>query len=225
MDLELENKVAVVTGANKGIGFAVTQALVKEGAYVVAGSLTTENLDRLDRVVAVPVNLMAADGPALLVQRTIDEHGHLTITDRKKELFKSSGGKWISPSRIETAIKRSIDIGQVMAFGNNMPHPAVLVAPNWDLIRHKLDMPDDTPTSTMAVDPHVRALMIREARDYTADLPRYEQIERVAILPRDLTIEDGELSPTLKIKRRVVEARYADLIAHAYAEDLHARTA
>jgi NAD(P)-dependent dehydrogenase (short-subunit alcohol dehydrogenase family) len=79
MDLELENKVAVVTGANKGIGFAVTQALVKEGAYVVAGSLTTENLDRLDRVVAVPVNLMAADGPALLVQRTIDEHGRLDV--------------------------------------------------------------------------------------------------------------------------------------------------
>jgi NAD(P)-dependent dehydrogenase (short-subunit alcohol dehydrogenase family) len=79
MNLELESKVAIVTGANKGIGLAITHALVAEGAYVVAGSLTTENLDGLDRVVAVPVNLVAADGPALLVQRAIDEHGRLDV--------------------------------------------------------------------------------------------------------------------------------------------------
>jgi NAD(P)-dependent dehydrogenase (short-subunit alcohol dehydrogenase family) len=79
MDLDLKNKVAVVTGANKGIGLAVTQALVAEGAYVVAGSLGTENLERLDRVIAVPVNLAAPDGPALLVQRAIDEHGRLDV--------------------------------------------------------------------------------------------------------------------------------------------------
>ncbi len=79
MDLKLADKVAVVTGANKGIGFAVTQALLAEGAYVVAGSLSTENLDDLDRVVAVPVNLVAANGPALLVQRAVDEHGRLDV--------------------------------------------------------------------------------------------------------------------------------------------------
>jgi NAD(P)-dependent dehydrogenase (short-subunit alcohol dehydrogenase family) len=79
MDLELADKVAVVTGANKGIGFAVTQALLGEGAYVVAGSLSTKNLDGLDRVVAMPVNLAAADGPALLVQRAIEEHGRLDV--------------------------------------------------------------------------------------------------------------------------------------------------
>jgi NAD(P)-dependent dehydrogenase (short-subunit alcohol dehydrogenase family) len=79
MDLELTDKVAVVTGANKGIGLAVTRALVAEGAYVVAGSRTTDNLDLLDRVTAVPVDLTAADGPALLVQRAIDEHGQLDV--------------------------------------------------------------------------------------------------------------------------------------------------
>ena len=68
-----------------------------------------------------------------------DERGHLVITDRKKELYKSSGGKWISPARIETAIKRSIYIGQVMAFGNDRPHPAALVAPNWDLVRNEVE--------------------------------------------------------------------------------------
>lgn len=153
----------------------------------------------------------------------LDASGHLVITDRKRELFKSSGGKWISPSRIETAIKRSIYIGQAMAFGNDRPHPAVLVAPNWELVRSKLELSAEMPTAEMSVEAQVRALMVREVETHTADLAKYEQVQRVAILPRDLTIEDGELSPTLKVKRRIVEARYAPLIAAAYADDLRTR--
>jgi NAD(P)-dependent dehydrogenase (short-subunit alcohol dehydrogenase family) len=79
MDLHLTDKVAVVTGANKGIGLAITKSLVAEGAYVVAGSLSVENLDALERVTAVAVDLLAADGPALLVQKAIDEHGRLDV--------------------------------------------------------------------------------------------------------------------------------------------------
>jgi NAD(P)-dependent dehydrogenase (short-subunit alcohol dehydrogenase family) len=79
MDLHLAGKIAVVTGANKGIGLAITQALADEGAYVVAGSLSTENLDRLDRVTAVPVDLLSKDGPAQLVQTALDEHGRLDV--------------------------------------------------------------------------------------------------------------------------------------------------
>jgi NAD(P)-dependent dehydrogenase (short-subunit alcohol dehydrogenase family) len=79
MDLHLTDKVAVVTGANKGIGLAITQSLVAEGAYVVAGSLSTENLDGLDRVTGVAVDLVAQDGPALLVQKAVDEHGRLDV--------------------------------------------------------------------------------------------------------------------------------------------------
>jgi NAD(P)-dependent dehydrogenase (short-subunit alcohol dehydrogenase family) len=79
MDLELTDKVAVVTGANKGIGLAITEALVAERANVVAGSLSTENLDGLDRVTPVAVNLLDADGPAQLVQNAIDAHGRLDV--------------------------------------------------------------------------------------------------------------------------------------------------
>lgn len=79
MDLELADKVAVVTGADNGIGLAVTQALVMEGAQVVAGSRTTENLEGLDRVVAVAGDLAVADGPARLVQRALDEHGRIDV--------------------------------------------------------------------------------------------------------------------------------------------------
>src|SRR5215469_1059650 len=79
MDLQLTDKVAVVTGANKGIGLAITKALVAEGAHVVAGSLSTENLNALDRVTAVPVDLLSDDGPALLVRNAIDEYGRLDV--------------------------------------------------------------------------------------------------------------------------------------------------
>jgi NAD(P)-dependent dehydrogenase (short-subunit alcohol dehydrogenase family) len=79
MDLKLADKVAVVTGANKGIGLAVTQALLGEGAYVVAGSRSTENLEGLDRVIAMSMDLTATDAPARLVQRAADEHGRLDV--------------------------------------------------------------------------------------------------------------------------------------------------
>ncbi|HZO92704.1 MAG TPA: long-chain fatty acid--CoA ligase [Candidatus Baltobacteraceae bacterium] len=153
----------------------------------------------------------------------LDSRGHLKITDRKREVFKTSGGKWISPSRIETAIKRSVSIAQVMAFGANMPHPGVLVAPNWGYVRAALGLPETMTTAAMARDARVREHVTCEVELNTADLAAFERVRRVAILPRDLTIEDGELSPTLKVKRRVVEQRYASLIAEAYAEDLHAR--
>jgi NAD(P)-dependent dehydrogenase (short-subunit alcohol dehydrogenase family) len=79
MDLQLTDKVAVVTGANKGIGLAISKALVAEGAYVVAGSLSTENLDGIDRVTPVAVDLMSPDGPALLVQKAVEKHGRLDV--------------------------------------------------------------------------------------------------------------------------------------------------
>jgi NAD(P)-dependent dehydrogenase (short-subunit alcohol dehydrogenase family) len=79
VDLRLADKVAVVTGASKGIGLAVTQALVQEGAYVVAGARDTKSLQGLDRVTAVAVDLTSPDGPARLVQRAIAGHGRIDV--------------------------------------------------------------------------------------------------------------------------------------------------
>jgi NAD(P)-dependent dehydrogenase (short-subunit alcohol dehydrogenase family) len=79
MDLGLSGKIAIVTGASKGIGLAVTRTLVGEGAAVVAGARTTEALDDLDGVTAVPVDLVAPDGPELLVRRALEQHGRVDV--------------------------------------------------------------------------------------------------------------------------------------------------
>ena len=79
MELELTDRVAVVTGASKGIGLAITRALADEGARVVAGARTIDTLHDIDRVTAVALDLVAADGPAQLIQRALDEHGRVDV--------------------------------------------------------------------------------------------------------------------------------------------------
>lgn len=149
---------------------------------------------------------------------TIDERGYLRITDRKKELFKTSGGKFVAPSRVESAIKRSVYVNQVMLVGDGRPHPAALVSPNWDILRKELGIDGSVPVDELAKRADVINFLTQEVRRNTDDLAKFEQVRRVVVLPRELTVESGELSPTLKVKRRVVEARYATEIERLYAE-------
>jgi len=148
---------------------------------------------------------------------SIDPDGNIRITDRKKELFKTSGGKYVAPARVESAILRSPYINQAMVTGNGRPHPAALVSPNWALLRKELDLSDAATSEELSRRSDVQAFVQREVMAQTTDLGSFEQIRWIGILPRDLTIEDGELSPTQKIKRRVVELRYADLIERVFA--------
>lgn len=144
-----------------------------------------------------------------------DKDGYLRITDRKKEIFKTSTGKFVAPSRVEASLKRSAFLAQAVVVGNGRPHPVALIAPNWDLVRKELGL-DSASTEELAQRPEVHKLIEGEAAEHTADLAKFEQIRHVAILPRNLTIEEGELSPTLKVRRRIVEQRYADLIDGLY---------
>ena len=146
----------------------------------------------------------------------LDEDGFLFITDRKKELIKTSAGKYVAPSRVEASIKRSPYIAQVLVAGDGRPYPIALVAPNWALLRKELGIADDLGTAAAAARHDVQEFVRRDVAAQTADLASFEQIRRVALLPRELTIEDGELSPTLKVKRRVVERKFAELIESAY---------
>ena len=146
-----------------------------------------------------------------------DADGFLYITDRKKELIKTSNGKYVAPGRVESALKRSIYVGQCFIIGDGRPFPVALVCPNWDLVRRELEIAADVTNAMLSSRSDVHQLIVREVVAKTADLASFEQIRRVALLPRDLTIEDGELSPTLKVKRRVVERKFAGVIDAAYA--------
>jgi len=102
--------------------------------------------------------------------------------------------------------------------GHGRSYPIALVAPNWDLVRREFDIAPETPTETIAARADVRDFLQKEVVEKSADLASFEAIRYIALLPRDLTIENGELSPTMKIKRRVVEAKFAALIETAYAK-------
>jgi long-chain acyl-CoA synthetase len=147
----------------------------------------------------------------------VDAAGYLRITDRKNEIFKTATGKWISPARIEASIKRSIFVGQTMVTGHGMPYPIALICPNWALVRLELpQLPGDATQEMLAARDDVRAFLTHEVRKQTQGLATYEQVRRIVVIPHEFAVENGELSPSMKIKRRTVEARYAREIDAAY---------
>jgi len=146
----------------------------------------------------------------------LDADGYLQITDRKKELFKTSGGKFVAPARVESAIKRSVFVNQAMVVGESRPHPAALIAPNWQLVRSRLNVDRSIRDADLAKREDIHEFIAQEVRRNTNDLAQFEQVRLVIVLPQDFSIESGELSPTLKVKRRVVEARFAHQIADLY---------
>jgi long-chain acyl-CoA synthetase len=150
----------------------------------------------------------------------IDQKGFLRITDRKREVFKTDTGKWIAPARVEAAIKRSMYVAQAMVIGNGRPYPAALICPNWDVVRVRLELPPALATEQLASREEVVDFMTGEIRKQTADLATYEQIRHIVVLPHEFSVESGELSPAMKIKRRVVEDRYAGDIDRLYSADL-----
>jgi long-chain acyl-CoA synthetase len=153
----------------------------------------------------------------------LDADGFLRITDRKKEVFKTATGKYVAPARVESAIKRSVFVTQAMVVGDGRPHPAALICVNWDLLRVELNLPANASPDELAEREDVRAFVTAEVRRQTADLASFEQIRRIAIVPREFSVEGGELSPAMKIKRRVVEERYRAQIDEIYGGSLHAQ--
>lgn len=151
---------------------------------------------------------------------TLDEDGFLRITDRKKELFKTSGGKYISPQPIEQAIKASRFVNQVVLIGAERKFPAALVVPVWEQLESycKLKGIEVKSRSEMRRHPRIIDLIQRQIDALTPNLAKYERIKKVALLENEFTIEGGELTPTLKVKRRVIDQKYRDVIETLYEE-------
>ncbi|MCA1631508.1 MAG: long-chain fatty acid--CoA ligase [Acidobacteria bacterium] len=150
----------------------------------------------------------------------LDAEGNLRITDRKKELFKTSGGKYLAPQVIEQCVKRSRFVNQVVLVGNGRKFPAALIVPNWTELRAYAEFKgiDARAPEELCRDERVLDLMRRQVDSQCAELSRYERVKRIALLPCELTVEGGEMTPTLKVKRRVVDQKYRDVIERLYAE-------
>jgi long-chain acyl-CoA synthetase len=149
---------------------------------------------------------------------TLDADGFLSITDRKKDLIVLAGGKKAAPQPIENELKQSPFIGMPIVIGDRQKFLAALLVPNFDRLKEWAASSNRSVRwEAIDADPEVRALFQREIDAYNADRPSHEQIRAFALLPSELTIEDGSVTPTLKVKRRTIETRYRDLIEGMYA--------
>jgi long-chain acyl-CoA synthetase len=148
----------------------------------------------------------------------IDEDGFIRITDRKKDLIVTAGGKNVAPQNLENDLKTSKYISQALVVGDRQPYIACLITldpeavPAWAAER---GLPTDL--AQLSQTEEVRELIQGVVDEVNAERSRYEQIKRFTILPRDFTMEDDELTPTLKLKRRVVVNHFTAELDELYA--------
>ena len=154
----------------------------------------------------------------------IDAEGFLAITDRKKDLIVLAGGKKAAPQPIENELKKSPYVSLPIVLGDRHKFLGALIVPNFERVAEyaRANQINYTPQSIDA-NPQIRALFQAEIDAYNSDKPHHEQIRAFALLPADLTIDDGSITPTLKVKRRILETRYQTLIESMYqaAERAH----
>jgi long-chain acyl-CoA synthetase len=147
----------------------------------------------------------------------IDADGFVTITDRKKDIIVTAGGKNVAPQNLENDLKASKFISQAMVVGDRQPYIAALITldpealPAW---AEERGLPTDM--ETLAGSDEVRTLVQEVVDGVNADRSRYEQVKRFTILPRDFTMDDDELTPTLKLKRRVVAEHFGAELVELY---------
>ena len=149
-----------------------------------------------------------------------DAEGHLMITDRKKHLFVSSGGKNIAPQPIESHFLNSKFIDQFVLIGDGRMYCTALVVPEFEILKEFAQSEGiafDTEHELVAHD-KIRDLFQKEIDHLQKDLPNYERVRRFELLPLQLTVENGEVTPTLKVKRKVVEKKFSELIERMYQD-------
>ena len=148
----------------------------------------------------------------------LDTDGFLTITDRKKELLKTSGGKYIAPQVLEQLIKGSRFVNQVVVIGDGRKFASALIVPDWDQLdayaKHKgLDL---RTRADFCHSPRILDLFERQIAARTEHLAQFEKVKKLALLEHEFTVESGELTPTLKVKRRVIDQKYRNVIDRLY---------
>jgi long-chain acyl-CoA synthetase len=151
----------------------------------------------------------------------IDSDGFLRITDRIKNLIVTAGGKKIAPAPIESAAAMSPYVSQVVMVGDKRPFPAMLVVPDFDNVSAwaKQEGIGDLSPSALGRHPRVIDLLSRDVLSRLTELARYEMPKKIAIVEKEFTVDSGELTPTFKIKRNVVEQNHRLAIESIYASE------
>ena len=151
----------------------------------------------------------------------LTEKGHLVMTERLKDLYKTSNGKYIAPQMLETLLAQDKYMAQVAVIGDGRKYVSALIVPDFDELsmwatKRKIQFKNN---EDLVNNPKVHEMIEKLINEYQKDLASYEQIKRFVLLPRPFSMESGELTNTLKIKRAVINKRYAKLIDAMYAVD------
>jgi long-chain acyl-CoA synthetase len=150
---------------------------------------------------------------------TLDDDGFLYITDRKKDILVTAGGKNVAPQNIENDLKTSLYVSQALVVGDARPYVSALITLDpVEVGRWAAGQGIDADVSALAHDGRVLELLQGVVDDVNRERSRFEQVKRFAILPRDFTMEAGEITPTLKVRRRAVQEHFAAEIDALYAE-------
>ena len=142
------------------------------------------------------------------------------MTDRKKDLIKTSGGKFIAPQPIENALKANVLIAQAALIGDRRKYASVIISPHFPLLEdwaRVQNLPFKTREELVA-DSQVRNLYRGIVEDLNKKLAQFETIKKIVVVPDEFTVAGGEITPTLKLKRRVIEAKYKQQIETLYQE-------
>ncbi|HTH63335.1 MAG TPA: long-chain fatty acid--CoA ligase [Gemmatimonadales bacterium] len=150
----------------------------------------------------------------------MDADGYLKITDRKKDLIKTAGGKFIAPQPIENQVKLNKFVANAVLLGDKRKFSILLVVPNFEALEPwaKSQGLGGASRRDLIANSLVQQKLDNEVQGMLSDVARYERPKRIVLLEQDFTIESGELTPTLKVKRRVVEKNYQQAIDRAYAD-------
>ena len=150
----------------------------------------------------------------------LDEDGWLFVTDRKKSLFKLSTGKYVAPQPIENALVNSGFIEQAVVVGSEHKFCAALIVPNWENMKKRFETTHHTfPEENITENEYVIKRIQKEVDKVNADLSKWEKVKRFKILKDQFTIEEGEITPTLKVKRNVINKKYKEVIDSIYADE------
>lgn len=149
----------------------------------------------------------------------IDEEGFIRITDRKKEMFKTSGGKYIAPQVLENKFKESRFVEQIMIIGENQKHPAALIVPSFEFLKEYCEGKGIPYPSNAEIikDEKIVNRIQREIDGMNELFGNWERVKKFELLPAEFSIEGGELTPTLKLKRKEIMLKYEAVINRIYA--------